>query len=137
MKQIDQFWITNFSKMNVSLTDLNITIKPFSSINLLDNKHHQYTLKQLEESANNGSIAKKKDKIAVRKVCPSIVKNNVLVENYSMPSRERSVFNIKEEKYEELHFNDSEKDLYEFAKENADFADMDTKPLFIKVPNAK
>lgn len=131
-KQIDQFWVTNFSNMNVSLTDLNITLKPFSSVNLLDNKHYQYTLQQLESSARQGSISKKKEKISVRKSHPDMSKNNILMNNHSIPSRGRSVFNIKEEKYEELNISDEE-----FAKENADTADMDTKPLLVKVNHVK
>jgi hypothetical protein len=37
-----------------------------------------------------------------------------------------------EEKYEELNISDEE-----FAKDNADTADMDTKPLLTKVNHAK
>ncbi len=132
IKQKYQFWITNFSNMNVSLADLNITLKPFSSVNLLDKKHYQYTLQQLEVSASQGSIAKKKEKISVRKHCPIINKDNVLVHISHMPSRERSIFNIKEEKYEELTISDEE-----FAKDNADTADMDTKPLLMKVSHGR
>jgi hypothetical protein len=131
-KQIDQFWVTNFSNMNVSLADLNLTIKPFSSVNLLDKKHYQYTLQQLETSALQGSIAKKKEKISVRKSCPDIKKKNILMDQYSIPSRGRSILSIKEEKYEELNISDEE-----FAKDNADTADMDTKPLLTKVNHAK
>jgi len=132
LKKTDQFWITNFSNMNVSLADLNITLKPFSSVNLLDKKHYQYTLQQLERSAAQGSIAKKKEKISVRKSCPVTNKDNVPLHISSMPSRGRSIFNIKEEKYEELTISDEE-----FAKDNADTADMDTKPLLMKVNHGR
>jgi len=128
VKQTDQFWITNTSNMNVSLADLNITLKPFSSVNLLDKRHYQYTLQQLKMSASQGSIAKKKEKISVRKFCPVTNKDGMLIHISSMPSRGRSVFNIKEEKYEELAVSDEE-----FAKDNAETADMDTKPLIMKV----
>ena len=122
------FWVTNISKMNVSLSDLNLTVKAFSSVNLLDHRHYSYTLEQLEASKKNGSIARKKDKIKVRDIAPEVIKMNVpfLRETY-IPSRERSAYEIKKETYEELSLSDEQ-----FAEENAETADLDTKPLIIK-----
>ena len=122
------FWVTNISKMNVSLSDLNLTVKAFSSVNLLDHRHYSYTLEQLEASKKNGSIARKKDKIKVRDIAPEVIKMNVpfLRETY-IPSRERSAYEIKNETYEELSLSDEQ-----FAEENAETADLDTKPLIIK-----
>lgn len=125
------FWVTNIYNRNVSLADLNLTIKAFSSVNLMDSRHYSYTLEQLEKSQKSGSIFNKRNRIKVRKVSPEVIKMDVpfLKETY-IPSRERSVFEIKDEKYEELTLSDEQ-----FAEENAELADLDTKPLIIKGTN--
>lgn len=119
------FWVTNISKMNVSLADLDLTIKAFTSVNLLDNRHYQYTLDQLVKSAETGSIFKKRDRIVVRKVAPEVLKANLpLTRETFIPSRERSLFVIKHENYEELNVSDEQ-----FASETADLVEMDNKPI--------
>lgn len=127
------FWVTNISPMNVSLTDLNLTVKAFSSANLLDKKHYQYTTEQLTKSFESGSIFKKRDKIIVRRLAPEVLKLNVPFSRETfIPSRERSVLVIKEENYEELNVGAAEQDLINYAKENADTAQMDEIPVKIK-----
>lgn len=123
------FWISNISNRNVSLADLNLTVKAFTSLNLLDSKHYSFTLEQLEKSAKDGSIFKKSNLIVVRQIEPTHLKVNVpfLHETY-IPSRDRSIFNIKDEKYEELNISDED-----FANEYADTAELDKQPLFKKV----
>lgn len=115
------FWVTNLSNRNVSLSDLNLTIKAFTSVNLMDTKHYSYTIEQLQKSAKNGSLFKKQSKIVVRKVAPEVIKMNMpfLSETY-IPSRERSIFTIKQENYDELNVSDEE-----FANENSETAAMD------------
>lgn len=127
MKQV--FWITNISNRNVSLTDLNLTIKAFSSVNLLDKKHYEYSLEQLQASVKSGSLAKKRDKLVVRQFAPTIIKKNTAFNPESMiPTRERSLYNIKEEHYEELAVSDED-----FAKDNADTAQIDAnKQILLK-----
>lgn len=129
MTKNKSFWISNISGRNVSLADLNLTVKAFSSVNLLDSKHYSFTLEQLEKSAKNGSIFKKSKFIVVRQIEPTYLKVNVpfLHETY-IPSRDRSVFSIKDEKYDELNISDED-----FANEYADTAELDKQPLFKKV----
>ena len=115
----ETFWVTNISNMNVTLSDLNLTIKANSSVNLLDNKHYYYNKKQLIDSAASGSIYKKSDKIFIRKVSPTFEKINQLqLSSNSLPSRDRSIFVIKHENYEELELSDDE-----FAEQNSDLVD--------------
>jgi len=147
-----EFWITNISKMNVSLADLNLTVKSFSSINLLDKRHYNYSLEQLEKSAKIGSIFKKSKLIAVRNNAPKNISNNMAIirtfydkdsrtwsENGSyLPGREKSVLKIEHVNYEELSVNENmipltlkeqeQKRMEEdekFAQENADLALLD------------
>ena len=122
------FWITNISKRNVSLADLNLTVKALSSINLLEEGHYYYTIEELEKSAKEGSIYNKRDKIFVRQVEPEIFKMNVPFNKETfIPTRERSLYQIKQEVYEELSLTDEA-----FAEENADIAEQDRQPIFKK-----
>ena len=125
-KQTDPtFWVTNISPMNVSLADLNLTIKAFSSVNLLDKRHYRYTKEQLEKSVSSGSVFKKRDKIVVRQLAPEVLKAKIpLASDSFIPSRERSTLQITQENYEELNISDEE-----FAKENADIIELDTKVI--------
>ena len=127
------FWITNISNRNISLTDLNLTIRAFSSVNLMDNRHYNYTIDQLEKSVSNGSIFLKNRMLAVRKNAPVIIENNISMSKETfIPGRERSIFNIKEEQYEELRVeSDQHAEEEKFAAENADLAYMDTIPQII------
>lgn len=114
------FWITNITNLNVSLADLNLTVKPYSSINLLNN-HYHYTLEELKKSAENGSLHAKSNKIFIRKIAPETFVSPIEV-NYeaSLPTRQRSTLDAKEEKYEELNISDET-----FAEENAEMAEID------------
>lgn len=123
------FWVTNISNRNVSLTDLNLTIKAFTSVNLLDNRHYSYNSEQLKDSATKGSLFKKSNMLVIRKLAPEIMKMNVPFNKETfIPSRERSVLSIKEENYEELNVSDES-----FAEENAETAQLDTQPMLKKV----
>lgn len=128
------FWLTNISNRNVSLADLNLTIKAFSSINLMDNRHYSYTIEQLKKSAESGSIYKKRDKVVVRKVPPEISKKTFIIINRdaSIPNKARSLYSIKEERYEELEvIEDQKKSDEKFAAENADIASLDEQKQII------
>lgn len=108
MTKNKELWITNISKMNVSLSDLNLTIRAKSSINLL-NGHYHLTEEEIEKSIKCGSIYKKRDKIFVREIPPEIIKQDIKINrNTNIPSRERSTFKINEQKYEELQISDED-----------------------------
>lgn len=91
------------------MADLALTVRARTSINLLDKKHYQYTPEQLEASAKNGSIFKKQRLVKVRKVAPTQVSADMLLERGAViPTRQRSILDIKEEKYEELAITDEQ-----------------------------
>lgn len=124
------FWITNISPMNVSLADLALNIKSFTTINLLDQKHYKYTLDQLQKSASSGSLFKKRNKIIIRNNPPSnFTKDKILIQKEAIiPSRERSLYNIKEEHYEELNISDDD-----YIKENSEITETDAQKISKKV----
>jgi hypothetical protein len=124
------FWLTNISDRNVSLSDLNLTINAFTSVNLLDKKHYKYTLEQLEKSVKEGSVFKKRNKIVKRNLAPEQTKKyNISINKEEViPSRERSLFTIKETNYDELNVSDEQ-----FAKDNIEIVTLDEKPLLKKI----
>jgi hypothetical protein len=128
MKNSESFWVTNVSTMNVSLADLNVTIKAMSSVDLLNKKHFSFSKEQLFKSFESGSLFKKRNKICVRRVAPEIENKNLLFKrDETFPSRDRSILSIKEENYEELNLSDAE-----YANQNAELAEMDAQPLIKK-----
>jgi hypothetical protein len=124
-----EFWVSNISPRNVTLSDLALNIKAFSTVNLLDSKHYKYTVEQLIKSKESGSIFKKRDKIVVRNLPPPNDDRNKIqiVFGSIIPDRARSLYNIKEEDYEELRLNEEDQKKQDeiYAQENADLAELD------------
>ncbi len=108
--------------MNVSLSDLNLTINAMSTVNLLDSKHYFYTQEQLENSALHGSIFKKRDRVIVRKHPPiKIHKKNMQVSEQPFYRKNRSALEfIEEVKFEELNISDDQaiEELSETAEQD-------------------
>lgn len=108
---MSDFWITNISKMNVCLRDLNLTVKARSSINLMDLKHYRYTLEQLQKSAESGSLYRKSDKIKVCNVTPTFRSKHIQLSKEPLARVNNPLFStatVVEEKFEELLDNDIE-----------------------------
>ncbi len=127
---VKEFWITNISNMIVNLHDLNLFIKPYSSINLLNRRHLLLTENQIDESATSGSIFKKSDKIVVRKYSPDLQQEIILPieENPGMfPHRDRSFEPVVEEVYEELLLTDEEVADMNSSLELDDYSDAEIK----------
>lgn len=106
------FWITNISERDVSLSDLNISIRAMTSVNLLDAHHYPHlTLEILQKSEQMGSLLKKKDKLKHRQVSPIIEKPKYIPIHLEafIPSRQHSDLEIKYNTYDELNIvNDEE-----------------------------
>ncbi len=127
MKNKPTFWITNISKTNVSLSDLNITVRAGSSVNLLDNRHYSFELSQLEKSHREGSIYRNRKKIRKREGAPEIINLTIPLNTETfIPSREKSIYVIEEKHYEELTSS-----VEDFAKENADLSELDAQKISI------
>lgn len=153
------FWVTNISNRSVMLTDLGTSIKAMSVVDLLDSKRYPHlTPEMVEKSYTSGSLFQKKTMIRKREVEPMIdedtnkivnVHFNTLDTNTAlmsgklmmdpnalMPSRQRSVLEVKIEEYEELKLTDDKevalREEFEAAAENADTVAYDTQPLIPK-----
>lgn len=115
-KLLSNFWVTNISKMNVSLADLNLTVKAFSSVNLLDKRYYKFTMEQILKSIECGSLHRKSNIILIRKVPPAeFIVDAPIMTTTTIPSRERSAIIVQNKHYEELELTDEE-----VASENAD-----------------
>lgn len=131
-----EFWVTNGSPMNVTLADLALNIRAFTTVNLLDKKHYNYTPEQLIKSRDSGSIFKKRDKIVFRASPPDVAKKAApIMYDATIPSRGRSILSIKEIEYDELKVSedkDIQKKLDEdYARENADLVEVDSQKIII------
>lgn len=125
-----EYWVVNLSNRNVTLADLAVNIPAYRVVNLLDKKHYNYTFEQLEKSRLSGSLFAKRNMIKKRETPPPQLNQQSSIpflQEAVIPSRERSVFVIKEEKYEELDFSNEEQKKRDeaYAEENSDFAQMD------------
>lgn len=136
MNKQAEFWIKNISKMNVSLSDLQLIVPAGRSWNLLDKKHFSYNLEQLEKSALNGSIFRKSDKIKVRSIAPTEpVKPGIYVAiNDFREVKLRSLVKIEEKRYEELETDLDPREAEE--KHAAEFAAIE-EDLFQNKPKEK
>lgn len=104
------FWVTNFSNRNVTLSDLYISVGAGTSVNLLDKKHYSLTEEQLLKSQISGSLFKKQHLVAVRKVPPQMLKKSDITydPHAVLPQRTVSIYEIKQQNYEELNISDEE-----------------------------
>lgn len=124
------FWIINITNKVIIIGDLNLEIGPFKTLNLMDSKHFSYTYKMLEESKTNGSLYKKRNVIKIITKPLEKKSNNILINYHTydkenkvwsfdtkgiMPSRKKSIYEITQEKYEELNVSDED-----FAETNAE-----------------
>ncbi len=113
-----EFWVTNFSLRNVTLADLAINIKTFSTVNLLDKRHYHLTIEQLTASMTSGSLFKKRNKLIIRQSAPPPVipdKIPMLMQTV-IPSRGTSVLEIEHKEYDELKIA-NEKELQKISDE--------------------
>lgn len=124
----DVFWVTNVSDRNVSLLDLGLTLRAYSTVNLLDSGHYHLTREQLEASRDSGSIYAKRTKVKVRLVPPKENKPMfALKEELFIPNRAKNAVPVVRPQYEELDISDET-----FAEENAEMAETDRKPILAK-----
>ncbi len=109
-KKEPELWITNISKKNVTLRDLNISIPAMRSINLLG-KNNRFNLELVEKSIASGSIYTKRDKIKVRKVAPEEFKRILDISKEPMYTSEKVLISqlvIDNPHYEELSISDEQ-----------------------------
>lgn len=114
-------WLTNITNRKIVLGDLKFTLQPHQTIDILDERHTIYTVEQIEDSINGGSIGKRLNKtIFIRKSEPKVkVDRKIDISKVSFPFKQRTIVEVEEPDYEELHIGISDE---EYADENADIA---------------
>lgn len=116
MNKKHSFWVNNITNTNICLADLALTIPAWRSFDLLDEKHFKYTLSQLEISAKNGSLFKKRNKLRISNNPPDIIpKPSLYVSKDVRNVIPRSLLKIEETHYPELP-NSDEKFADEFSE---------------------
>ena len=118
------YWITNISKTDINLSDLNLIIRSNTSLDLLRSK--SITLSQIEKSIESGSIYKRRDKIVFGK--PQKVEEQQLKLS-SLPRKCRSKNNAVNVVEPIDQFVTEEDPL---AADLSDSAEADRKPIFKK-----
>lgn len=117
------------SPRNVTLADLALNVKAFTTVNLLDKKHYKYTIEQLLKSKESGSLFVKRALVSVRNVPPPVKKKDEvpIVHSSFMPTRARSVLEVENKDFADLILSDEDQKKQDeiYAKENADLAELD------------
>lgn len=120
------YWITNISNRDVTLHDLGVTVRARTSINLLNKRHYSLSIKDIEKSAKDGSLFSRK-RMIIRRVTPPTINSlsfKMAIDHTAIiPTRTHSIYEIKQEQYDELIVSDEE-----FAEENAETVEMDKQP---------
>jgi len=130
-KKKHEYWVTNIaSKTDVMLADLRLTVRARESRNLLDSRHYSYTIEQLKESAENGSIKAKSKFIKVRDLPPRYaVPTGIFVSKHGrLVPQVRNKVEITDIKYEELDGMGDKQIEEKFAAEDADIINDDNAP---------
>jgi hypothetical protein len=123
-------WVTNRTNHRVSVGDLNFTLKPHQTLDILDYRHSSLSVEMVEKSLNDGDLMarKKEQKIYFNQEKPQSKKVKIIdPEIVAFPSRCRTSITVAEKKYEELE-QTSIMDDYEFAEQNADMAVSEHSP---------
>lgn len=91
-----ELWITNVSKCDIHLSDLNIVVKSMKSFNLFGKTN--ITREQVIKSCLSGSISKKKGYLFIRFSSPKIEKPRIEKINSKLNDRTKTclIFNKKE-----------------------------------------
>ncbi len=126
LKAPKDFWITNISNRDITLYDIGVPVRARTSINLLDKKHYHISEEDLEKSLKTGDLFKKK-KFVIKRMSPPTLNSTsfkiAIDYNAIIPARTNSIYEIKQEKYDELIVTDEQ-----FAEDNVETVEMDKQP---------
>jgi len=103
-----ELWITNISKCDIHLSDLNIVIKSMKSMNLFG--HTTITKQQVIKSCLTGSISKRKGYLFIRVNAPKIEPKKIEQINTVLNDRSKSILSINKKEIEDISslYNDNE-----------------------------
>jgi len=114
-------WLTNITKNKIVLSDLKFTLQPNQTIDILDSKHSNYTVEEINASIKTGSIGARLNKSIFVRILPPKKHTDRKIEmsKVSFPYKQRSIVEVEEVDYEELHIGISDE---EYADDNAEIA---------------
>jgi len=122
-------WVTNLTNRKVVIGDLRWTIKPHTTVDLLDPRHSNLTSEQVEQSRKSGSLAKreKQEILKIRLSEPELNNKSrtIDISKTSFPFKAKSLVQLEQKKFEELEFEEhSNSSDLTFANEQAEI-DLD------------
>jgi len=100
-----EYWITNISKRNITLSDLGISVPRETCVNLLS-KNYYLKPEQIEKSVSSGSIFKKRDKILSNTKPREPEIKRIELSSRPVLRPPRSIAHIEVKEFEELIISD-------------------------------
>lgn len=125
-------WVTNLTKTNLVIHDIGYTLRPYSTVDVLDYKHSYLTPEKVQKSIDDGDLRERAEKslIVIRQSAPEkVVEKTIEVCKASFPNKTRSVVEIEEKYYKELDFDDTFVSDEEFIENTLESAEEDHKSL--------
>ncbi|HUU87440.1 MAG TPA: hypothetical protein VMX17_06770 [Candidatus Glassbacteria bacterium] len=127
-------WVTNITKKDIGLSDLGVSIRSKTTLDILDCRHSYLTVEQVNKSIKYGSLGKRiKQKLLILRYSEPEPINpyREVVSTVSFPNRKRSILTHEAPDFEELEF--SMEDDLKFAEETADSAAVEFAAQQIKI----
>lgn len=121
-------WVTNITKFKIIISDLKLTLYPNKTLDILDERHSNFTIEQVAKSIESGSILKKfnEKKIIFKQTSPKPeVEKKIEISKVSFPYKYRQSSPVEQKYFKEFDLDfDSDK----FAELNADIAEIEHEP---------
>jgi len=115
-------WVVNKTNRKITIGDLRLTLKPYDTLDILDYRHSNLSIKQVQLSLESGSLCerKKQKKIFIREIKPEIfVGRTIELSKVSFPNKGKSSVKIEEKIFAEFEISDDDN---KFAMENTENA---------------
>lgn len=125
-------WVTNLTKMNLTINDIGYTIPPYKTMDVLDYLHSYLTPEKVQVSIDGGDLRHGLNRklLVIRQSEPAVEKPRTLeISKASYPNKYRSVLEIEEKYYQELDFDSTFVSDEEFVEKTIESAQDDHKSI--------
>ena len=125
-------WVTNITKMNLTINDIGYTISPYKTMDVLDYLHSNLTPEKVQKSIESGDLKHGLDRklLVIRQSEPEVEKPRTLeISKASFPNKQRSILEIEEKYYKELDFDSNFLSDEDFVEKTIESAQDDHKSI--------
>lgn len=102
------FFITNITNRNITIGDLQMSFKAYTTVNLLDFKHYHFTEQQIIDSFQSGSLYKKRKMFKIVNNLPKKDENKIVNTKVIRFTPPRSIIKVEDKNFKELNYNDQD-----------------------------